>query len=81
MRCLPCFLCCWPAAPPKHQVSPATAHIVLGGAGASGVFDDATQSVFNWGARQFGDVRVWTGFPWARFFDATQLVVTGQTDR
>jgi hypothetical protein len=62
------------------KVSPATAHIVLSGAGASGVFDYTTQSVFELASQQFGDVRVWMGFPWTRFFDATQLVVTHQTN-
>jgi hypothetical protein len=57
-------------------VSPATAHIVLSGAGASGVFDYTTQPVFQQASQQFGDVRVWMGFPWRSFFDATQLVVT-----
>lgn len=61
-------------------VSPATAHIVLSGAGASGVFDYTTQSAFQQASQQFGDVRVWMGFPWIGFFDATQLVVTHQTN-
>ncbi len=61
-------------------VSPATAQIVLSGAGASGVFDYTTQPVFQQASQQFGDVRVWMGFPWTGFFDATQLVVTHQTN-
>jgi hypothetical protein len=62
------------------KVSPATAHIVLSGAGASGVFDYTTQPVFQLASQRFGDVRVWMGFPWTGFFDATQLVVTHQTN-
>ena len=61
-------------------VSPAMAHIVLSGAAASGVFDYPTQSVFQQASQQFGDVRVWMGFPWSGFFDATQLVVTHRTN-
>ena len=56
------------------------AHIVLSGAAASGVFDYPTQSVFQQASQQFGDVRVWMGFPWSGFFDATQLVVTHRTN-
>ena len=50
------------------------------GAAASGVFDYPTQSVFQQASQQFGDVRVWMGFPWSGFFDATQLVVTHRTN-
>jgi outer membrane biogenesis lipoprotein LolB len=61
-------------------VLPAKAHIVLSGATASGVFDYTTQPVFQQASQQFGDVRVWMGFPWLGFFDATQLVVTHRTN-
>jgi len=53
-----------------------TAHIVLGGAGASGQTDYTIQTPFIQAARQFGAVRLWMGFPWSGPFDATNIVVT-----
>jgi hypothetical protein len=56
--------------------SAPTAHIVLGGAGASGQTDYAIQAPFILAARQFGAVRLWMGFPWSGPFEATNIVVT-----
>ncbi len=56
-----------------------TAHIVLSGAGASGQADYAVLPQFRAAAQQFGAVRIWEGFPWVGPFDATQIVVTRNT--
>jgi hypothetical protein len=53
-----------------------TAHIVLAGAGASGIRDYTILSPFIGWARQFGAVRFWMGSPWTESFDATTIVVT-----
>lgn len=53
-----------------------TAHIVLGGAGGTGVADYTILTPFRGMARQFGAVRLWMGFPWTGSFDATTIVVT-----
>ena len=53
-----------------------TAHIVLGGAGASGQRDYTIQTPFIPRALQFGAIRLWMGFPWSGPFDATNIVVT-----
>jgi hypothetical protein len=53
-----------------------TAHIVLAGSGSSGQMDYAIQGPFIAGARNFGAVRLWMGFPFAGPFDATNIVVT-----
>jgi hypothetical protein len=53
-----------------------TAHIVLAGAGASGILDYTILPPFRIMAQQFGAVRLWMGFPWVGFFDATTIVVT-----
>lgn len=53
-----------------------TAHIVLAGAGASGILDYNILSHFGTMAQQFGAVRLWMGFPWVGSFDATTIVVT-----
>jgi hypothetical protein len=55
-----------------------TAHIVLSGAGASGITDYNILPPFISMAHQFGAIRVWMGFPWTGSFDATQIVVTRQ---
>jgi len=56
-----------------------TAHIVLSGAGASGEKDYNIQTPFLTLAHQFGAVRLWMGFPWTGFFDATTILVTHKT--
>jgi hypothetical protein len=53
-----------------------TAHIVLAGAGASGIADRNVLPPFIGAARQFGAVRLWMGFPHVGSFDATTIVVT-----
>jgi hypothetical protein len=53
-----------------------TAHIVLAGAGASGVVDYNILPPFIGMARQFGAVRLWMGLPWVGSFDATTILVT-----
>jgi hypothetical protein len=54
-----------------------TAHIVLGGAGASGQMDyTILQGPPFPDARKFGAIRLWMGFPWSGPFDATNIVVT-----
>jgi hypothetical protein len=59
--------------------SAPTAHIVLSGAGASGEKDYTIIPALRPKALQFGAVRLWMGFPWTGLFDATQIVVTYQT--
>lgn len=56
------------------------AHIVLGGAGASGSADRNIIPGLHSVARQFGAVRLWMGFPHTGAFDATNIVVTRETD-
>jgi len=61
------------------SASPPTAHIGLIGAGASGSTDytiTAPQAF----VRQFGEVRVWMGFPWTGHFDSADLLVTHPTN-
>jgi len=53
-----------------------TAHIVLAGAGASGITDYNILSPFIGLAQSFGAVRFWMGFPWVGSFDATTILVT-----
>lgn len=60
--------------------SSPNAHIVLGGAGASGTADRNIVPAFHGMARQFGAVRLWMGFPHTGAFDATNVVVTRRTD-
>jgi hypothetical protein len=62
------------------NASASTAHIVLAGAGASGVQDYTVLSPLQNLSRQFGAVRVWQGFPHTGAFDATRLTVTRRTD-
>jgi hypothetical protein len=62
------------------NASAPTAHVVLAGAGASGVADYAIQPALRLLAQQFGAVRLWMGFPWTGHFDATTIVVTRQSD-
>lgn len=59
--------------------SPPTAHIVLSGAGASGQADYVILPPFRPLAQQFGAVRLWMGFPWTGTFDATNIVVSRNT--
>lgn len=56
-----------------------SAHIVLAGAGASGVADYNILPAFRTLAQQFGAIRVWMGFPSTGSFDATTIVVTRRT--
>jgi hypothetical protein len=56
-----------------------TAHVVLAGAGASGIADYTILPAFRTLAQQFGAIRVWMGFPSTGSFDATTIVVTRQT--
>lgn len=58
----------------------STAHIVLSGADASGTADYTVLPPFRSMARQFGAVRLWMGFPWTGFFDATEILVTHNLD-
>ena len=58
----------------------STAHIALGGDGATGVADYTILSPFLSQAHQFGAVRLWMGFPWTGSFDATTIVVTHKTN-
>lgn len=53
-----------------------SAHIVLAGAGASGITDYNVLGPFQGQAQQFGAVRLWMGFPHTGSFDATQILVT-----
>jgi len=62
------------------NASASTAHIVLAGAGASGVRDYTVLSPFQAVSRQFGAVRVWQGFPNTGAFDATTIAVTRKPD-
>ncbi len=57
-----------------------SAHIALGGAGASGTADRAILPPLRPLARQFGAVRLWMGFPHTGSFDATTIVVKRRTD-
>ncbi|GAB2574064.1 hypothetical protein GCM10027190_24950 [Spirosoma areae] len=52
-----------------------TAHIALGGDGASGEKEHTILSPFRSIARQFGAARLWMGFPHTGSFDATTIVV------
>jgi hypothetical protein len=61
------------------NASSPTARIVLSGAGASGQKDYNINPALISFARQFGAVRVWMGFPWTGSFDATNIVVTRNT--
>jgi hypothetical protein len=56
--------------------NPATAHIVLSGDGASGVFDRTLPPPFAGLAAQFGAVRLWMGFPHVGEFKAANISVT-----
>jgi hypothetical protein len=58
--------------------SPPTAHIALFGAGASGSADYAITDPLQF-VQQFGAIRVWMGYPWTGYFDATDLLVTHAT--
>jgi len=62
------------------NASSPTAHIALGGAGASGTADRAILPPFRPLARQFGAVRLWMGLPHTGSFDATAIVVKRRTD-
>lgn len=61
------------------NASSPTAHVVLSGAGASGQADYNIIPPLRPMAEQFGAVRVWMGFPWTGSFDATNIVVTRNT--
>ena len=58
------------------NASSAKAHIVLAGAGASGTADRNVIPPLLPMAHQFGAVRLWMGFPWTGWFDATNILVT-----
>lgn len=58
----------------------ANAHIVLGGAGASGEADHTIQSPFLPMTHDFGAVRLWMGFPSTGKFYATNIVVSRQVE-
>ena len=60
-------------------VTPATAHISLIGAGATGTTDYNIQSYSQSLAEQFDSVTFWMGFPWTGTFEATDIVVTHAT--
>ena len=60
--------------------APTTAHIALGGAGASGTRDYTIISPLQGTSRQFGAIRLWQGFPHTGAFDATNIVVTRALD-
>jgi hypothetical protein len=62
------------------NASSSTAHIALGGAGASGTADHTILPPFQAMSRQFGAIRVWQGFPHTGAFDATNIVVTRRLD-
>jgi hypothetical protein len=53
-----------------------SAHVVLSGAGASGITDYTIQPSLQQYARQFGAIRFWIGFPHLGEFYATTVVVT-----
>ncbi|MBS0559789.1 MAG: hypothetical protein JSR21_07020 [Proteobacteria bacterium] len=61
-------------------VAPAMAHISIIGSGASGSLDYPIQAGLQNFAKQFGALRVWMGFPWTGSFQATQLLVTHNTN-
>jgi hypothetical protein len=54
----------------------AVAHMTLLGTGTSGNKDFTIPSPFNNFSQQFGQIRVFMGFPWTGSFDATDLLVT-----
>ena len=56
----------------------STAHIVLGGAFASGEKDVNIVGPSQFQSRQFGAIRIWQGFPHTGAFDATNISVTRQ---
>lgn len=60
----------------QSQAPQSTAHIVLGGAGTSGVADYTILPPFQVNSRQFGAIRIWQGFDHHGAFDATNVVVT-----
>ncbi len=60
------------------SASSPTAHIVLGGAGATGQTDYTIQPAFLNLVPQFGAIRLWMGAQWTGSFDATDIVVTGK---
>jgi hypothetical protein len=55
--------------------SPPTAHIALLGSGTAGSKDYTIQAPAQF-AQQFGAIRIWMGYPWTGYFDATDLIVT-----
>lgn len=60
--------------------SSSTAQIALSGAGASGQSNYTILSPFQLQSRQFGALRVWQGFPHTGAFNATNIVVTRDTE-
>jgi hypothetical protein len=60
-------------------VSPPTAHIGLLGTGASGSMDYTIAAPVQF-VQQFGAIRIWMGYPWTGYFDATDLLVTHVTN-
>jgi hypothetical protein len=52
-----------------------TARILLSGAGASGEREYTILPVYAWRARQYGAIRLWIGYPWSGYFEATSIVV------
>jgi hypothetical protein len=58
----------------------STAQIVLSGDGASGQSNYTILSPFQLQSRQFGAIRVWQGFPHTGAFNATNIVVTQDTE-
>ena len=58
--------------------SPPTAHIALFGTGTSGSADYTIPAPVPF-VQQFGAIRVWMGYPWTGYFDATDVIVTHRT--
>jgi hypothetical protein len=63
----------------KIGATASTAHIVLGGAFASGEKDTTIVGPLQFQSRQFGAIRIWQGFPNTGAFDAINIVVTRKT--
>jgi hypothetical protein len=61
-------------------VTPAMAHVALVGANASGSVDyEIKTNAYPQDPKQFGEVRIWMGYPWLHDFDATGISVTHDT--
>jgi hypothetical protein len=57
----------------------SVAHLALFGTGTSGTLDYTIPPPFNNFAQQFGQVKIYMGFPWTGSFDAADLLVTHRT--